>query len=251
MRDETFCSLHQRFLSIHLLLHAQVRYGKGSLPMGFARPSQHCSFFFIELTNCRVQDAFVPLPVGPLLSVVHLVHSRKAIVSSGGGCGFCLVFAYSDHPSLLFFPHPAHVFSVLLCDMVVCAPQENFRTLRLLPGAINWQGPLLISFFLVGVLSYKDTLHFPLFFFLFPQINRQPTNHSQPTNLSSPFFHIQPKKNPTMVTTSNKTVVYRKHPSEYPIAGEHLDVESRELVTDLKENEVLTRNLFLSIDPCM
>ncbi|GJJ73507.1 hypothetical protein EMPS_05865 [Entomortierella parvispora] len=52
-----------------------------------------------------------------------------------------------------------------------------------------------------------------------------------------------------MVTTSNKTVVFRKTPSEYPVAGEHLDVETRELVTDLKENEVLTRNLFLSADP--
>ena len=54
-----------------------------------------------------------------------------------------------------------------------------------------------------------------------------------------------------MVTTSNKTVVFRKHPTEYPVAGEHLDIESRELVADLKENDVLSRNLFLSIDPCM
>ncbi|KAG0222593.1 NADP-dependent leukotriene B4 12-hydroxydehydrogenase [Mortierella sp. GBAus27b] len=52
-----------------------------------------------------------------------------------------------------------------------------------------------------------------------------------------------------MVKADNKTVIYRKIPDEYPIPGEHLVVESRELDENLGENEVLTRNLYFSLDP--
>jgi NADPH-dependent curcumin reductase CurA len=51
-------------------------------------------------------------------------------------------------------------------------------------------------------------------------------------------------------TTNNKTVIFTKYPTEYPAAGEHINVETRKIDTELKENEVLTRNLFVSIDPC-
>jgi len=53
-----------------------------------------------------------------------------------------------------------------------------------------------------------------------------------------------------MVKADNKAVIYRKVPDEYPIPGEHLVVESKELDENLGENEVLTRNLYFSLDPC-
>lgn len=49
--------------------------------------------------------------------------------------------------------------------------------------------------------------------------------------------------------TSNQTVVFRKFPTGYAVAGEHLNSETRELSPELQEGEILTRNLFLSIDP--
>ncbi|KAK3829112.1 MAG: hypothetical protein J3Q66DRAFT_395326 [Benniella sp.] len=52
-----------------------------------------------------------------------------------------------------------------------------------------------------------------------------------------------------MVKADNKAVIYRKVPDEYPIPGEHLVVESKELDENLGENEVLTRNLYFSLDP--
>ncbi|KAF9404935.1 hypothetical protein BGZ94_003869 [Podila epigama] len=48
---------------------------------------------------------------------------------------------------------------------------------------------------------------------------------------------------------NNKSVVFLKYPTEFPVAGEHLDVREEALVTDLKEGEVLLRNLYVSSDP--
>lgn len=48
----------------------------------------------------------------------------------------------------------------------------------------------------------------------------------------------------------NKSVVFLKYPTEYPVPGEHLDVQIKELNTDLKANDVLLRNLYISLDPC-
>ena len=54
-----------------------------------------------------------------------------------------------------------------------------------------------------------------------------------------------------MIKTSNKTVLFLKSPEGYPILGEHLAfVESTELDQELSENEVLTRNIYVSVDPC-
>ncbi|KAF8931570.1 hypothetical protein BGZ58_007554 [Dissophora ornata] len=53
-----------------------------------------------------------------------------------------------------------------------------------------------------------------------------------------------------MVKATNKAVVFLKSPDEYPIPGEHLGfVEDRELDQELNDNEVLTRNLYISLDP--
>ncbi|KAF9572311.1 hypothetical protein EC968_010035 [Mortierella alpina] len=49
----------------------------------------------------------------------------------------------------------------------------------------------------------------------------------------------------------NKSVVFLKHPSEFPVVGEHFAVQSKDLNADLKENDVLLRNLFISLDPYM
>ncbi|KAF8931569.1 putative zinc-type alcohol dehydrogenase-like protein PB24D3.08c [Dissophora ornata] len=53
-----------------------------------------------------------------------------------------------------------------------------------------------------------------------------------------------------MVKSSNKAIVFLKTPDKYPIAGEHLGfVEAKELDQDLNDNEVLVRNLYISLDP--
>ncbi|KAI1302301.1 hypothetical protein EDD11_005636 [Mortierella claussenii] len=52
-----------------------------------------------------------------------------------------------------------------------------------------------------------------------------------------------------MVKINNKTVVFLKPPLEYPLPGEHLGVESWEVDDHLDENEVRTRNLYISLDP--
>ncbi|KAG0006702.1 hypothetical protein BGZ65_004947 [Modicella reniformis] len=52
-----------------------------------------------------------------------------------------------------------------------------------------------------------------------------------------------------MVKITYKAVVYRKIPDEYPLPGEHLVVESKELDENLNENELITRNLYFSLDP--
>jgi len=50
---------------------------------------------------------------------------------------------------------------------------------------------------------------------------------------------------------SNTSVIYLKHPTEFPVPGEHLVAQTN---TDfnpvLKDGEVLTRNLVFSLDPC-
>ncbi|KAF9367401.1 hypothetical protein BGX21_007446, partial [Mortierella sp. AD011] len=52
-----------------------------------------------------------------------------------------------------------------------------------------------------------------------------------------------------MVNLSNKSVVFLESPKEYPIPGVHLKVESKVLDDELNEGELLTRNLYISLDP--
>ncbi|KAF8976817.1 hypothetical protein BGZ46_007927 [Entomortierella lignicola] len=49
----------------------------------------------------------------------------------------------------------------------------------------------------------------------------------------------------------NKSVIFLKAPEEYPIPGEHFAVQSNDLQVDLKEGDVLLRNLYISLDPYM
>ncbi|KAF9932666.1 hypothetical protein FBU30_007663 [Linnemannia zychae] len=49
----------------------------------------------------------------------------------------------------------------------------------------------------------------------------------------------------------NKSVVFLKYPTEYPIVGEHIDVQSKELSVALNDKDVLLRNLYFSLDPYM
>ncbi|KAK3829113.1 MAG: hypothetical protein J3Q66DRAFT_324374 [Benniella sp.] len=51
---------------------------------------------------------------------------------------------------------------------------------------------------------------------------------------------------------SNTSVIYLKHPTEFPVPGEHLVAQTNtDFNPDLKEGEVLTRNLVFSLDPYM
>ncbi|KAF9187334.1 hypothetical protein BGZ51_001424 [Haplosporangium sp. Z 767] len=51
---------------------------------------------------------------------------------------------------------------------------------------------------------------------------------------------------------SNTSVVYLKHPTEFPVPGEHLGVRTdKDFNPVLKDGEVLTRNLVISLDPYM
>ncbi|KAF9902073.1 hypothetical protein BX616_002049 [Lobosporangium transversale] len=52
-----------------------------------------------------------------------------------------------------------------------------------------------------------------------------------------------------MVKANNRAIVFLKPPTEFPLPGKHLGIESQEVDDKLKENEVLTRNLALSLDP--
>ncbi|KAF9320162.1 hypothetical protein BG006_002858 [Podila minutissima] len=52
-----------------------------------------------------------------------------------------------------------------------------------------------------------------------------------------------------MVHSSNKQIVLLSHPTGFPIAGEHLGVHTTQLNTILEEDEILLRNLFVSVDP--
>ncbi|KAF9439367.1 hypothetical protein BGZ76_000028 [Entomortierella beljakovae] len=49
----------------------------------------------------------------------------------------------------------------------------------------------------------------------------------------------------------NKSIRFLKYPTEYPIPGEDFALETRELNAELKENDVLLRNLVISLDPYM
>ncbi|GJJ72233.1 hypothetical protein EMPS_04590 [Entomortierella parvispora] len=49
----------------------------------------------------------------------------------------------------------------------------------------------------------------------------------------------------------NKSVIFLKHPTEYPVAGEHFEVQTKELHANLKDKDVLLRNLYISLDPYM
>ncbi|KAG0006517.1 hypothetical protein BGZ65_007134 [Modicella reniformis] len=54
-----------------------------------------------------------------------------------------------------------------------------------------------------------------------------------------------------MAKSVNKSVIFLKYPQEFPVPGEHFEVQSHELKIDLKDNDVLLRNLFISLDPYM
>ncbi|KAF9284401.1 hypothetical protein BGZ68_004709 [Mortierella alpina] len=51
---------------------------------------------------------------------------------------------------------------------------------------------------------------------------------------------------------SNTSIVYLKHPTEFPVPGEHFDAQTNKNFNPvLKDGEVLTRNLVISLDPYM
>ncbi|KAF8939719.1 hypothetical protein BGZ58_008908 [Dissophora ornata] len=53
-----------------------------------------------------------------------------------------------------------------------------------------------------------------------------------------------------MVKASNRAVLFLKTPEGFPVPGEHLAfVEAIDLDQELNENEVLTRNIYISVDP--
>ncbi|KAF9286829.1 hypothetical protein BGZ68_002527 [Mortierella alpina] len=52
-----------------------------------------------------------------------------------------------------------------------------------------------------------------------------------------------------MVIGNNKSAVFLKEPSKYPVAGEHIGVQLKQLNTDLRDGQVLLRNLYISLDP--
>ncbi|KAF9950002.1 hypothetical protein BGZ72_008254 [Mortierella alpina] len=52
-----------------------------------------------------------------------------------------------------------------------------------------------------------------------------------------------------MVVGNNKSVVFLKAPSKYPIAGKHIGVQLKQLNTDLRDGQILLRNLYISLDP--
>ncbi|KAK3813684.1 MAG: hypothetical protein JOS17DRAFT_453213 [Linnemannia elongata] len=49
----------------------------------------------------------------------------------------------------------------------------------------------------------------------------------------------------------NKSAVLLKYPTEYPVIGEHIGVQTKELNVELKDKDVLLRNLYFSLDPYM
>ncbi|KAG0310830.1 hypothetical protein BGZ99_000126, partial [Dissophora globulifera] len=49
---------------------------------------------------------------------------------------------------------------------------------------------------------------------------------------------------------NNKAVVFKKWAVDYPVIGEHFEyVTDREITHELKDGEILTRNLYVSMDP--
>ncbi|KAG0066098.1 hypothetical protein BGZ89_007627 [Linnemannia elongata] len=49
----------------------------------------------------------------------------------------------------------------------------------------------------------------------------------------------------------NKSAVFLKYPTEFPVIGEHIEVQTKELNVELKDKDVLLRNLYFSLDPYM
>ncbi|KAF9907229.1 hypothetical protein EC991_011219 [Linnemannia zychae] len=49
----------------------------------------------------------------------------------------------------------------------------------------------------------------------------------------------------------NKSAIFLKFPTEFPIPGEHFAIQTSELSASLKDNEILARNLYFSLDPYM
>ncbi|KAF9130880.1 hypothetical protein BGW39_002521 [Mortierella sp. 14UC] len=52
-----------------------------------------------------------------------------------------------------------------------------------------------------------------------------------------------------MVNTTNKSVLFLKRLDDYPVVGEHFALQHTELAPKLQEGDILTRNLYLSLDP--
>ncbi|KAF8976646.1 hypothetical protein BGZ46_008097 [Entomortierella lignicola] len=51
---------------------------------------------------------------------------------------------------------------------------------------------------------------------------------------------------------SNTSIIYLKHPTEYPVVGEHLAAKTEaDFKPVLKDGEILTRNIVISLDPYM
>ncbi|KAF9336452.1 hypothetical protein BG006_008579, partial [Podila minutissima] len=48
---------------------------------------------------------------------------------------------------------------------------------------------------------------------------------------------------------SNKQVVLLDRPTDFPIAGKHLGVQTTQVDTFLEDNDILLRNLYVSADP--
>lgn len=53
-----------------------------------------------------------------------------------------------------------------------------------------------------------------------------------------------------MVHNSNKRVVFLGYSTNLPLVGEHLGIQTVQVDSDLKENDILFRNLYVSVDPC-
>ncbi|KAG0367435.1 hypothetical protein BC939DRAFT_450093 [Gamsiella multidivaricata] len=52
--------------------------------------------------------------------------------------------------------------------------------------------------------------------------------------------------------SSNTSIIYLKHPTEFPVVGEHFAAQTnKDFKPVLKDGEVLTRNLVISLDPYM
>ncbi|KAG0262560.1 hypothetical protein BG011_010062 [Mortierella polycephala] len=54
-----------------------------------------------------------------------------------------------------------------------------------------------------------------------------------------------------MTQLKNKSVIFLKHPTEFPVPGEHFDVQTKDLTVNLNAKDVLLRNLYISQDPYM
>ncbi|KAF9912999.1 hypothetical protein EC991_005867 [Linnemannia zychae] len=49
----------------------------------------------------------------------------------------------------------------------------------------------------------------------------------------------------------NKSAIFLKYPTEYPIPGEDIEIQTKELTVNLKDKDVLVRNIYFSLDPFM